>query len=283
MLTLVVVLQTGTVPSAPGSAYLELEASQQPRPNSLLPQQSTLKLSCTVHGPKPVPRSASFSPNLQLSAHIKISPFATRVRKGYVRDNEERDISVHLETALKAVVLADRYPKSAVDVVVTVLEAEEDSLVESEGQGMKGCATMNLLAGCLTVASVALVDAKIDCVDLMVGGVAMTTTDRHQLVLDPSPTEHNDIAAACVVGYLPSRDEITELWMKGDLPAKGTGTSIGVDGLIDAAVGSAKGAYAVLQQAIKEAAERDFQQASSHSIMMPVKPSSGSIDIEMKS
>lgn len=235
-----------------------------------------------MHGPKPLSRTANFSPNLQVSAHVKIAPFATRNRRGYIRDNEERDVGVHLETALKAVILADRYPKSAIDVVVTVLEADEDSISMQGRQGIKGCGTMNLLAGCITVASAALAHARIDCVDLMVGGVAVTTLSSNKILLDPSPAEHSDLTAACAVGYLPSRDEVIELWMKGDLPATATNGKEGVDMFIDSAVGSAKGAYAVLQQAIREAAEQLVQVTPNVPSVKGLKGPADSVDIEMK-
>ena len=235
-----------------------------------------------MHGPKPLSRTENFSPNLQLSAHVKIAPFATRNRRGYIRDNEERDIGVHLETALKAVILADRYPKSAIDVVVTVLEAEEDGMNMQERQEVKGCGTMNLLAGCITVASAALAHARIDCVDLMVGGVAVTTLSSDRILLDPSPAEHSDLTAACAVGYLPSRDEVTELWMKGDLQATATNGKGGLDMLIDSAVGSAKGAHAVLHQAIRDAAEQLVQIVPNIPSTKGVKDPADSADIEMK-
>lgn len=270
------------MPSANGSAYLEIEAPAQSSAQNFLLQQSTLKLSCAVHGPKPLSRTANFSPNLQISAHVKIAPFATRNRRGYIRDNEERDVGIHLETALKGVILADRYPKSAIDVVVTVLEAEEDGISMQGRQGLRGCGTMNLLAGCITVASAALAHARIDCVDLMVGGVAVTTPTSNTVLLDPSPAEHSDLTTACVVGYLPSRDEVTELWMKGDLPATATNGKEGVDTLIDSAVGSAKGAHAVLQQAVREAAEQLMQVTPNVPSIKGLGGPAGSADIDMK-
>ncbi|KAI5298045.1 hypothetical protein KEM56_004369, partial [Ascosphaera pollenicola] len=120
-------LQTGIIPSASGSAYLELPP--QPPTSSrttFLPASSSLKLLCTVYGPRPTARSAPFSPNLLLNTHLKLSPFATRKRRGYLRDIAERDLSVHLETALRGVIVADRWPKSQLDISVVVLEGEED-------------------------------------------------------------------------------------------------------------------------------------------------------------
>merc|ERR1711977_657316 len=122
-------LKTGVTPSASGSAYLELEASKAP--NSRAPglaslSTSGLKLTCTVHGPRPLPKNAPFSPHIILSTHVKYAPFATRKRRGYLRDSSERDLGVHLETALRGVIIGDRWPKSGVEVIITILEGEED-------------------------------------------------------------------------------------------------------------------------------------------------------------
>lgn len=249
-------LQTGIVPSAAGSAYYELPPQSPADSNGLLvPTTSSLKITCTVHGPRPLPRNAAFSPNLLLTTHVKFAPFATRHRRGWVRDSSERDLGVHLETALRGVVIGERWPKSAADVVITVLEGEEDGWYGAGKDGGNartgGWGMMSVLAGCVTAASAALVDAGIDCVDLVSGGVAALAEGegkgKAEVVIDPTPSEHG-IKAACLVAYLQSRDEITEMWMKGD-----AGTEM--DDLVEQAVRSATLARTVLVDAVKEATE----------------------------
>lgn len=254
MLNLPTVLKTGLTPSASGSAYLELESSKQSNAASQLRQprpSSSLKLSCTVHGPRPLPRSTPFTPQLLLSARIKFSASGNRQRRGYVLDTSERDLATHLETALRGILIGERRPKSGVDVIITVLEGEEEVTGGSES-----CESMSVLAGCITVASAAIADAGIDCVDLVTGGVAAVISDR--LVLDPCPADHEKIDAACVVGYLQSRDEITELWSKGSIDTTGTV----METLIDNAVEAAKAARMVLVEALNESTERKLQQAA---------------------
>ncbi len=188
-----------------------------------MPGTSGLKLSCTVHGPRALPRSTPFSPHIILSTHVKYAPFATRRRRGYLRDASEKDLSVHLETALRGVIIADRWPKSGVDVIVSIIEGDQDRGVNPDQDDDETWGMMNILSGCVTVASAALSDAGIDCVDTVAGGVAalVTTNDRGDgqptIVADPMPSEHGKILAACCVAYLPTRDEITNLWVKGDL------------------------------------------------------------------
>ncbi|MCJ1394235.1 3'-5'-exoribonuclease [Xylographa bjoerkii] len=269
-------LKTGLTPSASGSAYLEIEQpSASPGEDALFNLfQSSLKLTCTVHGPRPLPRSTPFTSNVLLSTHVKFAPFATRERRGYLRDTSERDLAVHLETALRGIIVGDRWPKSGVEIIVTILEGEEDhcwpgdsnnsddTLQISAASGM-----MSILSGCITVASAAIVNAGLDSVDLVTGGVAAIVRktsvpagsghDPH-VILDPKFSEHREVLASCVIGYIQSRDEITELWMKGGTPSSPEASSDernGITLLIDGAVQAATAARHVLVEAIKESVE----------------------------
>ncbi|KAJ9613050.1 3'-5'-exoribonuclease [Cladophialophora chaetospira] len=243
-------LQTGLVPSASGSAYLELEGTPGPK-SALVPTSSTIKLSCAVHGPKPLPRTASFSPNLQLSASVKFAPFATRVRQGYVPNSIEKDLGLHLENALKGVLLPDRWPKSAIDVAVTVLEGEDDE----DGDRFTGAALFNLLAAAINVAMTALVDAKIDCLDILAAGVSAVVPGadtKPVRILDPAAIEHEELLSSCVVGYLPSRDEVVEVWSSGGMSQQSEDGLIGYDDLVDSAIAAARGAQTVIQAVLLE-------------------------------
>ncbi|KAF2754600.1 exoribonuclease family protein [Pseudovirgaria hyperparasitica] len=282
-------LQTGLVPSASGSAYLELQSPSPSGTHDLVSSKSSLKLTCSVHGPKPLPRSAPFSPHLVLTTHVKFAPFAARQRRGYIRDSSERDLGVHLETALRGAIIGERWPKSGVDVIITILEGEEDRWWGDEvgggtkGIGGAGWGLMTVLAGCITCASAAIVDAGIDCVDMVSGGVAalLPAPERSEkgkgkdvqettVVLDPCPSEHQEIQAVCVVAYLQGRDEITELWVKGNA---GDAAAAIVDNAVRAAVAS----KAVLTEAVKEAAELKFSVESGR----PQEHPKGSRDLEM--
>ncbi len=117
-----------------------------------------------------------------------------------------------------------------------------------------------MLAGCITVASAAITDAGIDCVDMVCGGVAALVRNPDSKsgteptrILDPCPAEHGEIVAACAVGYLASRDEITEIWMKGDV---GADPSDLIEGATHAAVGS----LAVVKEVVLEALQVKFQE-----------------------
>lgn len=128
-----------------------------------------------------------------------------------------------------------------------------------------------MLAGCITAAAAAIADARIDCLDLVSGGVAAIVEDDEEvqkdgkparrLVLDPDPSEHKNITAACVVACLPGRDEITELWLKGDTSLDGDRGS-GHEALIDGSVDAAKCVHTVLCAAVTESGERFMKQVT---------------------
>lgn len=245
------------MPSSTGSAYLELENPSEycPRDGAVT---SSLKLSCAVHGPKPLDRNANFSPNLQLTVNVKFAPFASKHRRGYIRDVAERDIGSHIETALKGVIIPDRWPKSAIDICFTIFECE-DELEQgwrARGQsGIEGLANMNAVSGCITAASAALLDARIDCLDMITGGVAAIAPRQDGTalrILDPAPSEDPSPSSASVVAYMPARDEITMVWAKGDISTEENLQLYGFDGLLDSAVDAAKGAHSVLRQVVTD-------------------------------
>ncbi|KAL9085843.1 MAG: hypothetical protein Q9159_004508 [Coniocarpon cinnabarinum] len=245
-------LRTGLTPSASGSAYLEFERLPARTPVTLSNRPSSLKLSCTVHGPKPLPRNASFSPQLLLSAHVKCAPFALTSRRGFLRDGSELDLSSHLETALKAVILGDRWPKSSVEVVVTVLEGETDERhgIGGASQSTNAWGDMRVLAGCITAANAALVQAGVDCIDLVSGGTAAIIPSINntgfEIAQYPRPSGNSAPVALCCVGHLSSRDEIVELWQKGVVPGDLE------ESLLDGAVAAAQTSHAVLAEVLRE-------------------------------
>lgn len=223
-----------------------------------------------------------FSPHLLLSANVKFAPFASRHRRGYIRDASERDLAIHVETALRGLLISERWPKSGVDVILTVLEGEEDGPLGLMGNevcgkegGLSGWGMMSVLSGCITAASAAITDAGIDCVDLVSGGVAALVRpqeysgkSRHtensggesHIVQDPCPSEHQDLAAICVVGYLRSRDEVTEIWTRGNVGGTSPRQdSLVLERLVDKAVEAAMSSRLVLEEALRESADIKLQ------------------------
>jgi exosome complex component MTR3 len=194
---------------------------------------------------------------------------------------------VHLENALRGLIIPDRWPKSSVDVAVTVLEGEDNEDIvpgESLGSVAAQLGLMNILAGCITVATTALMDARIDSLDIMTGGVAASIKGPEgamSRILDPVAVEHDSIQAACVVGYMPGRDEVTEVWTTGGASEKPQENESGFDELLDSAVSAAKAVHAVLKEVILESTSRQSQ-----GLLAGIKGVTGagreSHDIEMK-
>ena len=169
---------------------------------------------------------------------------------------------MHLETALKGVIIPDRFPKSAIDVSITVLEAENDFNASQMEQvmGLTGIGAMSILSAAITTAAAALADARIDCLDLLAGGIAAIVPDmngKNMRFMDPCLSEHRNISSGCMIAYLPSRDEVVDIWVKGDLGSTSKNGAIGIEELADGAINAAKGAHMVLQEVVRESAQQN--------------------------
>lgn len=181
---------------------------------------------------------------------------------------------MHLENALKGAIIPDRWPKSAIDVSVTVLEGEDDPETGERGTGV---GFFNMLAGCINVAVAALADARVDCLDLLAAGVCAVVPGpglKPLMILDPACAEHQDVLASCLIGYLPSRDEVVEIWTTGSALVQNGDGGLGFEELMDGATAAARGAQIVLKEVLLES-------------MMPRRPSTkmkqheDMIDVEM--
>lgn len=163
---------------------------------------------------------------------------------------------MHFENALKGAILPERWPKSGLDVAVTVLEAEQD---QGSGERITGVALFNVLAGCINVAVAAIADSRIDCLDLLAAGVGAIVPGPKSSpirVLDPAAAEHEELLSTCLVGFLPSRDEIVEIWSTGSVVPQDSEWSLGFDELVDSAVAAARGAQTVLKEVLLESLTR---------------------------
>merc|ERR1719436_2407467 len=97
----------------------------------------------------------TFSMKGVLSCSFERAPFASPKRKGagsYRDDSEEKEMAIALKEALEATVCMHLYPKSQIDVFVTVLE--------NDG---------SVLASSITCAGLALINASIHVFDVIIG------------------------------------------------------------------------------------------------------------------
>ncbi|KAJ3270631.1 Exosome complex component MTR3 [Terramyces sp. JEL0728] len=124
----------GTIPQANGSAFIE---------------SGSLKIICAVYGPKQISKNQGV-----LNCDFKFAPFSRMERRGYAKDEQEKDFSLVLEQALTPAIQLENLPKSKLDLYVTVLESD---------------GTFAALAGAITCASLALANAGISMYDLVTG------------------------------------------------------------------------------------------------------------------
>ncbi|KAK0547153.1 3'-5'-exoribonuclease [Tilletia horrida] len=191
-------LQTGLIPQANGSAYLEM---------------GRLKISCAVYGPRQV-RGRQYSGQAELNVEVKLAPYALPKRARPGKDVESASLSALVTQALLPSIRLDLLPKATLDIYLTVLEA--DALDE-------GCA-----AASATLASTALADAGVDLYGLVVGSTAalyskrstgnsQTQTPVRQPIIYLDPTRDEALAAQSTITLctMPALGTVTALNQSG--------------------------------------------------------------------
>lgn len=170
-------LSTGVMSQAQGSAYIE---------------QGRTKVMVGVWGPREVQRRSDFSMTGSLTAEFKFAPFSRRSERG-AAGGEEEELGQVVSEALASTVCLDKYPKSVLEVGVTVLEDDG-----------------SVLAAALTAAGLALASAGVHMSDLVVGVKVGVREGADSLLVDPEAGEEGG-GGEVVVGYLPSLDQVRHL------------------------------------------------------------------------
>ncbi|KAK0524035.1 3'-5'-exoribonuclease [Tilletia horrida] len=195
-------LQTGLIPQANGSAYMEM---------------GRLKVSCAVYGPRQV-RGRQYSGQAELNVEVRLAPYALPRRARPGKDVESASLSALVSQALLPSIRLDLLPKATLDIFITVLEA--DALDE-------GCA-----AASATLASTALADAGVDLYGLVVGSTAAfyprrskvqagagngaATAERSSIIyLDPTRDEANAAQSNVTLCTMPALGTVTALYQGG--------------------------------------------------------------------
>ncbi|KZO98471.1 ribosomal protein S5 domain 2-like protein [Calocera viscosa TUFC12733] len=180
-------LQTGLIPSASGSTYLE---------------QSSQKLVCAVYGPRQQPKAAGagYSDRGTLTVSLKFAPFSSSRRRAPNRDAEDRQLSLRVQAALEPAVRAETFPKAGVDVFLHVLESD----------GLDA-----LVCGAVLAASTALADAGVELLGLVVGCSAAWVGGRTWL--DPSEQEARGARGVMGLTCLPALGTVASVWQTGEL------------------------------------------------------------------
>merc|ERR1739844_624800 len=189
-----VYFRTGVISQARGSAYVE---------------QGDTKIMCGVYGPREIPRRSDFSMKGVLSCSFDRAPFASPKRLGYGNsrdESEEKELAITLKEALEATVCMHLYPKSQIDVFVTVLE--------NDG---------SVLASSITCAGLAIINASIHVFDVIIGTSmkrlgSLRLTDptlQEEETCDQSSKIEPSDSSCLTVGYLPSSEQISCILQEG--------------------------------------------------------------------
>ena len=172
-------------------------------------------------------------------------------------DPVERDLVSYLETALRSALLAERWPKSGLDVVITILDGEEEAAYVSN-LAARDWGFMNVLSGCINVASAAIADAGVDCIDLIAANAAVSIVQRDatrpSFLLDPCPSDGDVIQDLCVVAYSQARDEVTLVWTRTETPLINgrSHNTVQTEDLLNNAIEAASAVRLVIVDAVKE-------------------------------
>ena len=179
-----VTIKAGVLKNANGSAYIEFGDN---------------KILAGVFGPRDVhPKHLANTDTGIIRCRYHMSPFSVTERKNPAPSRREIEIGKVLKEALQPALILDKFPRTAVDVFVEVLQAD----------GGSRCAALD-------AASVALADAGIPMRDMVCACAAGKVADT--IILDVNNEEDQSGQADMPVGYMPNLDKITLIQLDGVL------------------------------------------------------------------
>lgn len=200
-------LKTGLEKDTNGSAYIEA---------------GDHVIQASVFGPKPI--RGTFSDRGSLSVECKFFPYVAqpgemKYNSKPVNSNSnartaltmvEHKLSNYLESTLLPSIILERYPKSSIEVFVTILST---SPADDEGRSL-----LNLASWIVVCASLALVDSQIELKDIVSSGHARFNHSTGKMVLDPSfESRDGDEFTECLISSMDQKNnEIVGLWMDGE-------------------------------------------------------------------
>ena len=208
-----IMIKAGVLKNADGSAYIEFGGN---------------KILAGVFGPRDVhPKHLSNTDTGILRCRYHMSPFSVTERKNPAPSRREIEISKVIKEALEAAVILDKFPRTAVDVFIEVLQAD----------GGSRCAALD-------AASVALADAGIPMRDMVSAIAAGKVVDT--IVLDVNNEEDQAGQADMPVGYMPNLEKITLIQLDGVF------TPEEYRKCVDTAIGGCKLVYEIQKKALTD-------------------------------
>lgn len=180
----------GFLEKADGSCYIECGKT---------------KVVVGVHGPREVhPKHQENAERAIVRCTYDMASFSVdgeRKRPG--QDRRAIEISKVSSEALEAAIMVERFPKTAIDIFMEVIQADASTRVTA-----------------LTAASVALADAGIPMKDLVSAcsfGKLYGADGEEVIAVDMDKPEDNFGWADCAVAYMPNFDKFTLMQMDGNL------------------------------------------------------------------
>ncbi len=182
-------IEMGVVPNAEGSAKVVFGKT---------------KVIAAVYGPRELhPRHQIINERARVRARYDMMTFSVEDRKRPGPGRRETEISKVLSEALTRVVMTEKFPACAIDVFVTVVQADASTRVTG-----------------LNAASLALVDAGIPMRDLVVSlsfGKDYDEKGKGHMVVDLEKEEDNWGMGDVAYAVAPALGEVLLLQMDGDM------------------------------------------------------------------
>lgn len=201
----VVVLKTGIVSQAKGSAYIELGKTE---------------VIVSVFDPREIPNRTDYCLNGEIYCEFKFAPFSCTKRRLHQQDTEEKQYSAIMKQALESTVCRHEFPNFQVDIYALVLQNDGSAL-----------------SAAITAAGVALAHAGVPMYDLITS-VTLGIQNNVKL-LDPnyneetlcevplSPDQENSHGIV-VVSMLHTHEQISQFYQSGFISVEDLNSSISV-------------------------------------------------------
>lgn len=192
-------LKTGFISNANGSSYLEVE--------------DTI-IQVSVFGPRPI--KGSFIDQASFSVDCKFLPHIPQLNEQLFNESDtttnrngrtgltstEQRVSSYIETALLPSILLSKYPKSTIDIHITIIENKLPLL--------------NLINWIINGSSLALVDSGIELRDVVTSGHVRLDKTTKEISVDPSEPALASDSIDCLTSFMNLKnDEIVGLWVEG--------------------------------------------------------------------
>lgn len=210
-------IQAGVLPNADGSCYLEWGQN---------------KVLVSVNGPREVLPKHQANPYKAIVRYTyRMAAFSVTERKNPRPGRRETEISKVSGEALEKAIFLERFPNTAIDIFVEVLDANAGTRI-----------------ACLTAAAVAVADAGIPMRD-MVTGITVGRADGKWIVDLNKHEEDAPDAVDMAVAFLPNTKEVTLLQMDGEI------TPDDFNALMKTAAENVEKVYEMQKKALKESFE----------------------------